>query len=299
VKVLIPLPHSDFDPTEAAVSWKVVRDAGHDVFFATPQGRQASADARMIHGEGLDPWGFVPLLKKFKLVGLILRAAAPARVAYSEMQRDSNFISPLAYSDLNVEDFDGLILPGGHAPGMRRYLEDEILQRFVAEFFEPQSTDYAHKPIGAVCHGVVLAARSTSAKTGRSVLYGRKTTALTWSQEQSAWRLTKYFARFWDPSYYRTYSEQEGDPDGYWSVEAEVKRALAADGDFVTVPSDAKDVGIKTDNLHRDSLDDSRPAWVVRDGNYVSARWPGDVHTFAKRFVEMLAEQPKGSARRA
>jgi len=29
----------------------------------------------------------------------------------------------------------------------------------------------------------------------------------------------------------------------------------------------------------------------VRDGNYVSARWPGDVNTFAKTFVEVLAEQ--------
>jgi hypothetical protein len=29
-------------------------------------------------------------------------------------------------------------------------------------------------------------------------------------------------------------------------------------------------------------------AWVVRDGNYISARWPGDVHTFARTFAELL-----------
>jgi len=28
---------------------------------------------------------------------------------------------------------------------------------------------------------------------------------------------------------------------------------------------------------------------VVQDGNYLSARWPGDVHTFARRYADMLA----------
>jgi putative intracellular protease/amidase len=40
----------------------------------------------------------------------------------------------------------------------------------------------------------------------------------------------------------------------------------------------------------RDTWDDSRAAFVVRDGNYVSARWPGDAHTFARRSAEVLAE---------
>ena len=35
-------------------------------------------------------------------------------------------------------------------------------------------------------------------------------------------------------------------------------------------------------------LANSRPAFVVRDRNYVSARWPGDAHTFAKCFAEIL-----------
>jgi hypothetical protein len=34
----------------------------------------------------------------------------------------------------------------------------------------------------------------------------------------------------------------------------------------------------------------------VRDGNYVSARWPGDVHTFAKTFVDVLAERKAQTA---
>jgi hypothetical protein len=42
--------------------------------------------------------------------------------------------------------------------------------------------------------------------------------------------------------------------------------------------------------LFRDDLKDARPAWVVRDRHYVSARWPGDVHSFAATFAAVLAE---------
>jgi hypothetical protein len=35
-------------------------------------------------------------------------------------------------------------------------------------------------------------------------------------------------------------------------------------------------------------MTDERPAFVVEDGTYVSARWPGDVHTFAQRFAAIL-----------
>jgi hypothetical protein len=68
------------------------------------------------------------------------------------------------------------------------------------------------------------------------------------------------------------------------SVQAEVTRALAKPEDFVDVPADAADHFAKTGGMARDSRNNSKPAWVVKDGNYVSARWPGDVHTFASTF---------------
>ena len=43
-RVLMPLPARDFDPSEAAVSWRVLVDAGHSVHFATPDGNPAVAD---------------------------------------------------------------------------------------------------------------------------------------------------------------------------------------------------------------------------------------------------------------
>ncbi len=288
LNILMPLPSHDFDPSEVAVTWRILRAAGHAVRFATPDGQRAHADPRMISGEGLDPWGWVPLLKKIRLLGLLLRAERGARQAYQALEQDADFLHPKAYADLRAEDYDGLVLPGGHARGMRPYLESKILQAVVTAFFESVDAQGQHKPIAAICHGALLAARSISLRTGKSVLFGRKTTALTWKLERSAWQLSKYLARFWDPSYYRTYTEDHGEPVGYWSVEMEIKRALANDADFCDVPPGAQDYARKTGGTVRDTLDDPRAAWVVQDRNYVSARWPGDVHTFAQTYVALL-----------
>jgi len=279
------LPQRDFDPSEAAVTWKILNDARHRVVFATPDGLAPSADPLMLGGEGLDLWGRIPVLRKLKLLGLLLRANADARRAYAQMQMSPDFLHPVSYANLTVTEYDGLVLPGGHwARGMRQYLEDPLLQRFVADFFD------ADKPVAAICHGVVLAARSISTRTGKSVLSGRKTTALTWTLEESAWSMMKFLGRVWDPNYYRTYLESGSEPKGYRSVQAEVTRALAAPADFCDVPQDATDHFRKASGLFRDSSEDLRPAWVIRDGRYVSARWPGDVHSFATAFVAVLAE---------
>ena len=281
-RVLIPLPARDFDPSEAAVSWQILSNAGHTVTFATPDGRPAAADDMMLSGEGLDFWGRIPLLRKLPLVGLLMRANRDARSAYAAMIADRNYATPLRWEATDASAFDGLLLPGGHrARGMREYLESETLQRCVVGFFEAQ------KPVGAICHGVLLAARSISPKTGRSVLYGYKTSALTWALENSAWKVAR-ITRFWDPNYYRTYLEKTGEPDGFMSVQQEVTRALANPEDFLDVPKTDPDHRRKTSGLQRDTLEDARPAFVVRDRNYVSARWPGDVHTFAKVFAGLL-----------
>jgi putative intracellular protease/amidase len=281
-RVLIPLPARDFDPSEAAVGWQVLSKAGHSVTFATPDGRPAATDEMMLSGEGLDLWGCIPLFRKLPLIGLLMRANSDARNAYAAMIADPHYAAPLRWDAVDPSGFDGLLLPGGHrARGMRQYLESATLQRCVAEFFEAQ------KPVAAICHGVLLAARSTSRKTGRSVLHGYRTTALTWAFENSAWKVAR-ITRFWDPNYYRTYLETAGEPPGYMSVQQEVTRALASPADFLDVPATDPDCRRKTSGLQRDTMDDARPAFVVQDRNYVSARWPGDVHTFARTFAGLL-----------
>ena len=282
MRVLIPLPRRDFDPTEAALSWQILAHAGHEIVFATPDGASASADPVMIDGIGLDYWSLVPGLRQLKLIGLALRADRRGRAAYSALVHNAAFLAPLRWDQIRSADFDALLLPGGHAQGMREYLESKVLQQAVAEFFD------AAKPVAAVCHGVVLAARSMSLHTGKSVLHGRQTTALTWALERSAWRLSRYAGRWWDRDYYRTYRERPGEAAGYRSVQAEVTRCLATPADFLDVPANATNHLRKTSGLFRDSPDDARAAFIVRDGNYLSARWPGDVHTFARTFTAML-----------
>jgi putative intracellular protease/amidase len=280
--VLIPIPALDFDPSEVAVSWKVLSGLGHDVRFATPDGRAASGDELMISGRGLDLWGLIPGLSRVVALGRVLRADAHARSAYAELRSARNFNEPLAWSEIDLDDVDGLLLPGGHrARGMRRYLESRELQALIAEGF------HRGMPLAAICHGVLLAARSVDAASGRSVLYGRKTTALTWALEGRAWKVAR-LTRFWEPAYYRTYSEQPGQPVGFMSVQQEVTRALASPEDFRDVDPSEAHARMKSSGRARDSISDERPAFTVRDGNYLSARWPGDAHTFAKQFAALL-----------
>jgi len=48
-----PLPDCDFDPSETGVPWRVLRQRGHRIVFARPDGKITRADLRMITGEGL------------------------------------------------------------------------------------------------------------------------------------------------------------------------------------------------------------------------------------------------------
>jgi putative intracellular protease/amidase len=285
-RVLIPIPDQDFDPTEVAVGWKVLSRLGHEVRFATPDARASRGDELMVTGEGLDPWGFIPGLAHVVGIGRALRADARGRAAYAELLGARSFLEPMAWSDIDLDTVDGLLLPGGHrSRGMRRYLESSALQAVVAEGF------HRKMPIAAICHGVLLAARSVDENTGRSVLFGRQTTALTWALEGRAWKVARV-TRFWDRGYYRTYREQPGEPEGYMSVQHEVTRALAGPEDFRDVDPGEPDARLKASGRARDSMSDERPAFVVRDENYLSARWPGDIHTFAKQFGAMLDSPP-------
>jgi putative intracellular protease/amidase len=268
--VLIPIPDRDFDPSEVAVSWRVLTGDGHRVIFATESGTPGVADDIMVTGRGLP------------IVGLMLRANKDGRSAYAGMLRSAEYQQPVSWPQATLDGVDALLLPGGHrARGMRSFIESGALQRLVVDAFARGMI------VAAICHGVLLAARSVDPSTGRSVLYGRKTTALTWALERTAWKLARV-TRFWDPDYYRTYPEQPGQPSGYMSVQSEVTRALKDPADFCDVTRAAPDRRLKSSGMARDTATDSRPAFVVDDGNYVSARWPGDAHTFATVLSQKL-----------
>lgn len=241
----MPLPDQDFDVTETAVPWRLATDAGHEVVFATQLGGAApAADQRLIDGVIFGKLGADPEPLSF----------------YRAMVASPAFQAPVSWQTTDFTAFDGLVLPGGHAPRMRQYLDDTALQAQVAAFWQ---TD---KPVGAICHGVLVLARAQDPSTGRSVLAGRKTTCLPRYMEWLAYALT-----FWRLGrYYRTYPMY---------LQGEVTAALQSKSDFVRGPITLGARGTATDH---------RAAFVVEDGRYVSARWPGDAYLFAERFLSRL-----------
>lgn len=241
----MPLPDRDFDVTETAVPWKLLTEAGHEVHFCTEAGGEAAqADPLLLTGVIFGKLGAEPEPKAF----------------YGEMIADPAYLSPSAWGDTDFGAYDALVLPGGHAQGMKQYLGSAELQANVAAFWA------TGKPVAAICHGVLLLARTLDPKTGKSVLHGKKTTCLPGYMEFLAWLST-----FWKlGNYYRTYPAY---------VQTEVTQALAERGDFVRGP-------INLDA--RGTRDNDGPAFVVEDGPYVSARWPGDAYLFTKKLLERL-----------
>ena len=82
----------------------------------------------------------------------------------------------------------------------------------------------------------------------------------------SAFNLT----RLWLKDYYLTYPGI--------TVEDEVKSVL----------SDASNFNSGKLPLGRDSMKNLNLGFFVRDRNFVSARWPGDVYNFTIAFIEVL-----------
>ncbi|HVO30088.1 MAG TPA: type 1 glutamine amidotransferase domain-containing protein [bacterium] len=242
-RVLMPLATKDFDPTETGVPWDVFARAGVEVVFATEDGKPGACDPLMITGSLFGQLG-----------------ATPENVAkYRAMEQTPAFRAPIRYAEIDPSRFDLLLLPGGHAKGMRQYLESKTLQEKVAAFFA------AKKPVAAICHGGVVLARSVDPVTGRSVVAGRRMTALTKSLERTA-----YWISAWKlGDYYRTYPEY---------VQDEVVRALGDAKLFETGPFFAS----------------YGNPFTVRDGNLLTARWPGDASRFAAEALAMMNERASG-----
>src|SRR2546425_13359606 len=119
MRILMPLPDLDFDTTEVAVPWRLLRDRGHQVVFATEHGGNLPAcDPRLLTGV---------------LFGRLGAEAEPIEF-YEQLIETTEFRNPIAWNQIDPEGYDGLILPGGHAPGMRQYLASAALQDKVATF---------------------------------------------------------------------------------------------------------------------------------------------------------------------
>ena len=237
--ILIPLPDNDFDPSESSFPWKACTEHGWKVTFATENGEVPACDPRLLKGPIFGPLG-----------------AGPRGLAnYKRMSASPEFQHPIKYTDIDVNDFEAVSLTGGHAPGMKQYLESEVLQGKMVEFFKQG------KVIGSICHGMLVLARAIDPETGNSVLWDYKVTALTKDLEFSGYALT-----FWLLGQrYRTYKCYVAD---------EVRGVLKDRKNF------------------KNGLLMVWP-FIVQDRNLVTSRWPLDAPLYARRFVEMVESTRK------
>jgi putative intracellular protease/amidase len=236
MRVLLPLPDRDFDPTEVSVPWRALTDVGHEVVFATEAGKA----------------GPVPQCDPLMLSGVVFGklGALPENVAlYRTLENDGAFCAPLAYEEIVPSSFGALVLPGGHAKGMRQYLESTVLVERVRAFFDDK------KPVGAICHGGIALVRSGAVKE-------RRMTALPKWMERAAYFLTSW--KMGD--YYRTYPEY---------VEDEVRRV---NGSMERGP-------LFSNDYDKPFVVDDATAGASR---LITARWPGDAKAFAQKLVDVF-----------
>jgi len=258
VKVLIVHADNGQDPTEAAVPYQILKAAGFQVDFATEQGTPGACDPKMLAG---------PLFGQ-------LGASKPALQAYREMSASPDFLNPHSWSsnDFSFDEYDCVLLPGGHDKPMRQYLESTTLRRQLSTYF-PQTSKEATIPkpkvVAAICHGVLALARTMqpSPNQDKSVLYDAETTTLPVHLERmaylvSAWKLG---------SYYRTYDTYCAD---------EVKSLLRSADLFQAGP------------WNLTTSVDRKDAFVVEATkyHYLSARWPGDAEVFGERVRDRLLQ---------
>ncbi len=235
--ILMPLPDQDFDPTEAGIPWQVCVSRRWSVGFSTEHGKVAQGDLDKLKGP---------------LPGL-LSASEKARAAFREMTQDAVYQHPIPYAEINPDRYQALLLPGGDTPRMRQYLENAVLQRKVLSFWQQG------KLIGAICHGVLVLARTINPQTECSILYGRKVTAVPRSLD----RIGSLLASRLPKRSYLLYPR---------CVAEEVRACLEYPEDFSIGPSILK-------------------PYVVSDGSLITARWYLDAELFAERFADAFEQR--------
>ncbi len=235
--ILMPLPDYGFDPSESAIPWKACSSRGWQVIFSTETGSIPQCDENKLTGP---------------LPGL-LTASNTARSAYQQMIHDPSYQHPIPYLDIVPAEFAGLLLPGGDALTTRQYLESTILQSKVLLFWQLK------KLIGAICHGVLVLARTHDPQTGDSILYGHKVSALPKTLDRLAYHFDEWLLK----RGYIMYPQ---------CVEDEVRTCLEHPGDLADGPS-------------------FFTPYVISDDNLVTARWYLDAELFGERFAQMLQQR--------
>lgn len=132
---------------ELLVPYRAFTEAGYDVEFATPVGMAPQPDPRSLSAQD-----------------------------DAELRRIVDLQNPLVLDDVELDEYDALFVPGGHAP-----MEDLATDRVAGDLITAALA--AGKPVGAVCHGpaALLAARRPD---GKPAVAGYRLTGFTDEEEK-------------------------------------------------------------------------------------------------------------------
>jgi len=169
------------------------------------------------------------------------------------------FSNPIRWADIDPVEFTAIHLTGGHAPGMKQYLEAKVLQDKLCAFAKLDRT------LSSICHGSLLLARSVDPDTGQSLVYNKRFTTLPHWMEDIAWNVT----RLTMDKHYRTYEMY---------CEDEVRSFQSTNQQYQVGPT----------SLTACTAYSGDGAFVVEDVGVVSARWPGDAYLLARKTIEAI-----------
>jgi putative intracellular protease/amidase len=142
---------------EFARPYKILTDAGHDVTVATPNGNTPNVDMMSLR----------PSFAGGEQGALELEAII----------RDAEVLRrPIRLSDVRLEDYDALYLPGGHGP-----LQDMAFDPDAGRLLTAQLA--SGKPLAIVCHAP--AAMLATRIHGKSPFKGYKVTCFTNDEEEA------------------------------------------------------------------------------------------------------------------
>ncbi|PWI19376.1 type 1 glutamine amidotransferase domain-containing protein [Streptomyces sp. Act143] len=142
---------------EFAAPYKAFTEAGHEVVVATPNGVTPTVDMMSLR----------PSMAGGEQVALDLEAV----IRSAEVMR-----RPLQLSDVRLEDYDAVYLPGGHGPMSDLWLDADAGRILTAQLA-------SGKPLAIVCHAP--AAILSTRIHGESPFKGYRITAFTNEEEEA------------------------------------------------------------------------------------------------------------------
>jgi protease I len=132
----------------------------------------------MLVGDFVEDYEVMVPFQALQMVGLTVHAVCPGkksgervRTAVHDFEGDQtysekpghNFALNESFDKVHVEDYDGLVIPGGRAPEYIR-LDKKVIE--IVQYFAKNN-----KPIAAICHGPQLLAAAGAVKGRKLTCY--------------------------------------------------------------------------------------------------------------------------------